>query len=256
MHAHNMNQSISNHSLYSQIKPKPRYSHYMFTKFIELSLSTVRVQKWIRLSPSTVCAHKPYPHNSSHIFSAKDVDQRHVNLQFFLSGLDVQKADDIFEHHFLLDSINISHKNLIQFRSDHACRETGTRISLWDALDLLTPATQSLFCHRLLHHFPTKIYCHKSIVIVQGVHVSYNFIVNMFVHGTVLILKSNEATANAVYDKAKWTWRSVDHNKCRHLMIKWDWVTYIPENVHCVGYGFRRLKWGLTVSNWWFTAFV
>lgn len=49
----------------------------------------------------------------------------------------------------------------------------------------------------------TSKYCKKSIVTVQGVHVSYNFIMNMYVHGTVLMLKSNEATANAVYDKAK-----------------------------------------------------
>ena len=82
MHAHNMNQFISLHSLYSQIKLKPRYLQYMFKKLIKISLSTVRVQKRIRLSPSTVYAHKPYPHNSSHTFSAKDVDQRHVNLQF------------------------------------------------------------------------------------------------------------------------------------------------------------------------------
>jgi len=168
----------------------------------------------------------------------------------------VQKADDILENHFWLDSINKSHKNLIQFRPGHAHRETESRISLWDALHLLTPATQSLFCHGILHHFPTKICCKQSIVIVQGVHVSYNFIMNVYVHGTVLILKSNEATANAVHDRAKWTRQSVDHNKCRHFMIKWDWVAYIPENVHCVGYGLRRLEWGLTVSNWWFTAFV
>jgi len=89
------------------------------------------------------------------------------------------------------------HKNLIQFRSDHARREKKSRISLRGALHVLTPANHSLFCHRLLHHFPTKISCNKSIVRIQGVHVSY-IIMNMYVHGTLLILKSNEATANAV----------------------------------------------------------
>jgi len=239
-----MNQSMSIHNLYSQIKLKPRYPQYMLTKLIKISLSPVRVHKINRtltihnilspsavfshhpqytltihsvlspstayshhppytlsihsilspstvyshhpqrtltihsvLSPSTVYSHHPqytltihsvlspctvyshhpqytltihsvlspstvYSHHPQYTLTIHSIRSQTLSTQFksiifckrrgsttskfavFKSGLDVQKANDILEHHFLLDPKNKSHKNLIQFCSEHARRET------------------------------------------------------------------------------------------------------------------------------------
>jgi len=63
-----MTQSISTHGLYSQIKPNLRYSQHMFTKLIKLSRSTVHAHEMKQtLTIHSMCSQTLSTEFKSHI---------------------------------------------------------------------------------------------------------------------------------------------------------------------------------------------